>query len=219
MKTMIAVPCMDMVHTMFMTSLMGMQRVGEVHYNFKLNSLIYDSRNQIAADAMDAGADRILWLDSDVTFEPDLMKRLSEDMDAGREFVTGLYFGRRSRPTPVIYRRVDPPAKDPASGLMKSTVTPDHDFAQKEPVFRVDGCGFGACMMSVDIIRQVWEKFGPPFTPYPWAGEDISFCYRLKLLEIPVWCDRTVQVGHLGVSVFNEETYRQQLARAGGEKA
>lgn len=212
MKTLIAVPCMDMVHSRFMTSLLGMRRVGEIHYDFKLSSLIYDSRNQIAVDAIENEADRVMWLDSDILFEPDLMERLSADMDTGLPFVSALYFKRSGKPEPVLYENIEPPQPNPETGILQMQIHPYFDYAAQEEIFPVDGCGFGACMMSTEVIKQVWDKHGPPFAPFPWAGEDISFCYRLKLLGIPVYCDRTIQVGHIGNHVYNEPTYLKQKA-------
>ena len=81
MKTLIAIPCMDMVHTGFMKSLMMMNRVGDIGFSIISSSLIYDARNTLAKHGVDGDFDRILWLDSDMEFEPDLLKRLSQDMD------------------------------------------------------------------------------------------------------------------------------------------
>ena len=70
MKTLIAIPCMDTVQTGFMLSLLQMRRVGEVGFSIISSSLIYDARNSIAKKAIEEGFDRMLWLDSDMTFEP-----------------------------------------------------------------------------------------------------------------------------------------------------
>ena len=68
-RYMIAIPCMEMMHTAFVSSLVNMRRVGANKVTFLSNSLIYDARNMLAAEALDTGADRILWLDSDMVFE------------------------------------------------------------------------------------------------------------------------------------------------------
>ena len=98
MKTMIAVPCMDTVPTRFMTSLLAMRKVGEpcIHY-FEMSSLIYDARNKIARAAIKEKCERVLWLDSDMEFEPDLMERLSARIDEGRESEEQRVRGRRLR--------------------------------------------------------------------------------------------------------------------------
>ena len=97
MKTLICIPCMDMVHTEFMKSLLAMRRPGETKIVISQSSLIYDARNNMARQAVKGGFDRVMWLDSDMSFEPDLMERLSARLDEGCDFVSGLYFTRKNR--------------------------------------------------------------------------------------------------------------------------
>ena len=48
MKTLIAIPCMDMIHADFVRSLLSMEINGQAQYTFAQSSLIYDARNQLA---------------------------------------------------------------------------------------------------------------------------------------------------------------------------
>ena len=43
---------MDMVHTIFMRALLGMNLVGECQYAISCSSLIYDARNNLAKQAI-----------------------------------------------------------------------------------------------------------------------------------------------------------------------
>ena len=52
MRILIGIPCMDKVDTLFMSSIMGMKRVGEIHFDIKKGSMIFDARNEIAVDAI-----------------------------------------------------------------------------------------------------------------------------------------------------------------------
>lgn len=204
MKTVIGIPCMDMIHTRFVSSLMGMRRVGQTHVIFKVSSMIYDARNLICSDAIEAGADRILWIDSDMTFSPDAMEILSADMDEGRDYVCGIFFGRNEKCPPVIYHEIQPPFL--LNGKPQSRIKRIDPYP-KDSLFETAGSGFGFVMTSVDLVRRVWDKFGPPFAPYPWCGEDLSFCYRVGQLGVPMYCDSRVKVGHLGQAEYNEITY------------
>ena len=76
MRTLVAIPCMDMVQTSFMKSLLRLMSVDETQISFRVSSLVYNSRNQLAAEAISQGYDRILFLDSDMVFQPDLLIRL-----------------------------------------------------------------------------------------------------------------------------------------------
>ena len=54
---------------------------------------------------MKAGADFILWLDSDVVFPSTLMLDLMDDME-GRDIVTGVYHMRRPPFRPVLWKKL-----------------------------------------------------------------------------------------------------------------
>ena len=205
MKTLIALPCMDMVHTIFMKSLMGMDRVGQTGFAFSCSSLIYDARNTLAKQAVTEGYDRVLWLDSDMDFQPDLLRRLSEDMDEGRELVSGLYFKRKAPVKPVIYQHLGYIKNENDDGVTPVAV-PYEDYP-KDSVFPIAACGFGGCLVSVDLIKRVGDKFGLPFSPAMGFGEDLSFCSRATQLGVELYCDSRVKMGHVGLGTITEETY------------
>ena len=81
MRTMIAVPCMDMVHTFFFTSMLSMRKPEGTELAVASCSLIYEARHNLAVKAINDGFDRVLWMDSDMNFGPDLMERLEADLD------------------------------------------------------------------------------------------------------------------------------------------
>lgn len=208
MKTLIAIPCMDMMPTGFVQSLLYLEKGEDVSVCFKANSLVYDSRNLLALTAIEEGFDRVLWLDSDMMFTPASMKIIMRDMDEyGAEMVTGIYFRRKKPFTPVVYSQLEEPGVDD-NGHMVARV---REFTAYPPdsVFPVRGCGFGYCMTSVQLLKEVCDKFGPPFSPYPWGSEDISFCHRVNKLGYQIWCDSRVSCGHIGQFVYTEENTKR----------
>lgn len=214
MKTLIAVPCMDMVPVKFMTSLLDLRKPEDSYYAVNANCLIYDSRNIFSSNAIQKGYDRVLWLDSDMQFDADLLERLSEDMDAdpGKKVISALYFKRKIPTTPVIYKRLDYGQSE--AGQIKATVESYLDYP-KDALFEVEGCGFGAVLTSVDILRDVWDSFGPPFDPMTHMGEDLSFCWRVKEIGESIYCDSRVKCGHIGSYEFNEAVYQNQTPMGG----
>ena len=113
MRTMIAIPCMDMVQTDFFRSCVGMDTEDDlVQWTTCQSSLVYDARNKLTDMAIEGDFDRVLWLDSDVVFDRHLYRRLSEHLDMGKEMVSGLYFGRKPNYTPVIYKRCESELRD-----------------------------------------------------------------------------------------------------------
>ncbi len=39
-------------------------------------------------------------------------------------------------------------------------------------------------------------------------GEDIRFCWRVKQLGVPMYCDSRIKVGHVGLCTITEEIYQ-----------
>jgi hypothetical protein len=154
---------------------------------------------------MEGGFDRILWLDSDMDFEPDLMERLSADMDEGREYVTALFFKRKAPIKPCIYSELAY-MRNPDNGNLTPIAVCMEDYPQDE-IFEIAASGMAATMMTVDLAKRVQEKFGQPFSPQLGFGEDLSFCGRAKQVGGRMWCDSRIKVGHVGRGVISESTY------------
>ena len=206
MRTMIAVPCMDMVHTDFFRACLGLEVAGEIQWTTSQSSLVYDSRNKLLDLAIEGEFDRVLWLDSDVIFDRHLFRRLSEHLDLGKEMVTGLYFGRKPPISPVIYKRCE--AEIHAGGLRP--VIESYTDYERDSLFPVAACGFGAVMTSVPMLRRVKDQFPLPFFPQQGFGEDLIFCLRATAAGAEIWCDSSIKVGHVGTAVYDEDTWRSQ---------
>ena len=210
MKTMIGIPTMGEVPVRFMASLLAMKRVGDVEFEVTDHSLIYDARNRIAKLAIEEGFDRVLWLDSDMVFGPDLMERLSERLDQGREFVSGLYFKRKQPPEPVIYR--DCCLREDAEGKPVPSAVVYRDFPE-DALFEIAGSGFGAVMTTVRLLKDVYDSFGLPFSPAGGLGEDLSFCWRARQCGYKILVDPSIPLGHVGYQVITKpfyEAFRRQ---------
>lgn len=206
MKTIITIPCMDMVHTQFMRSLLQMTKVGEVGFALSSSSLVYDARNTLAKQAVDGGFDRVLWLDSDMDFKPDMFVNLMQDMDDNNlEIVGGIYFSRKEPVVPVVYQKVGYYHDDE-----QDTVTPcalNYYEYPKDELFPCEGIGFGAVLMTTDLIKKVQDKYGLPFSPILGFGEDLSFCIRARDVGATIMCDSRIKVGHVGLRTYTEEHY------------
>lgn len=206
MKTLIAIPSMDMVHTQFMLSLIGMRRIGETIIANSQATVIHTSRDILARHAIEMQCDRVLWLDSDMKFGSDIMERLCADMDEGREMVSAIYFGRRYPVTPIIYESIDYNPQDADSAGVPNIY---HDYPE-DSIFPVAGCGFGACMMSAQLLTRVKQRFRYPFQPIPGLGEDIAFCWRAAQVGAKIYCDSRIKPYHIGMYNYSEADYMGQ---------
>ena len=205
MKTLIAVPCMDMLPVGFVQSLLYMHKGDAPTVYLKPNSLVYDSRNLLSLYAIENKFDNVLWLDSDMMFPPDTLTNLlchNEDM------VSGLYVKRHDPNDPVLYEVIEEPKRNETTGYLEKDIRTYGDYP-RDAFFPVAGCGFGCVLTSTKLLKDVWDKFGPAFTPYPWASEDISFCYRVNQLGYTIWCDSTIPLGHIGTKVYTELDFKR----------
>ena len=111
MRTLIAIPCLDMVHTLFFASMLSLRKPEGTEVAIASCSLVYESRHTLALKAINEGFDRVLWLDSDMTFDPDMLERFSADLDQGLDFVCGLFFTRKNPIKPCVYEVCRPRKK------------------------------------------------------------------------------------------------------------
>ena len=205
MKVLIAVPCHDYVHADFTRCLMELERPSGTGFAMLTGSLIYTARTVIANKAVEQGFDRVLWLDSDMTFKPDLLLELSADMDEGLDMVTGLYFTRKKPVQPVIMDELHWKVRD--DGWVDTGFHVYEDYPQ-DSLFEIAGCGFGCCMTSAKLLRAMNKRHGSPFYPLMGMGEDTTFCIRARDAGYKIFCDSRVKCGHISQQEVTEESWR-----------
>ena len=75
MKTLIAVPAMEQIFTVTAQCLMNLRTVDEVFTQFAVRMPVDVARNTLAKYALENEFDRILWIDSDMTFNHYTIRR------------------------------------------------------------------------------------------------------------------------------------------------
>ena len=191
---------MDMLPVGFVQSLLYMHKGDNPTVYFKPNSLVYDSRNLLSLYAIENNFDNVLWLDSDMFFPPNTLTKLEAyNMD----MVTGLYVKRHEPVEPVLYEKIEEPERG-SDGKLIANISSYTNYPQ-DSFFPVAGCGFGCVLTSTKLLKHVWDEYGPAFTPYPWASEDISFCHRVNQLGYQIYCDSSISCGHIGQFIYTEQ--------------
>ena len=212
-KILIAVPMLHECRAEFtvsMLNLMGnLPNTADFAISVKIGSLVYEARNYLAMKAITDECDHILWLDSDMTFTPEDIFLLVEDMDQGMDYVTGLCFSRQLPTNPVIAKEIRW-ERNEKTGVVTHGADLYKDYP-RDQVFEIGGSGMACCLMKTDLLKDVAESFRlSPYYPMPQLGEDYSFCWRLHKLGVKMFCDSRVKIGHIGAYNFNEETYLRQ---------
>lgn len=159
----------------------------------------------------------LLMLDSDMTFDPDILDRLLEAADpVEAPIVGGLCFagGRTSAPYPTIYRQV------PKGDYV--TIARVEDYP-RDAMVKVGATGGACLLMHRRALAALEAKFGRDekgvAMPYPWFaegvvgpegepwGEDIIFCLRANSIGIPVHVHTGVKLGHVKTHIIDEVYY------------
>ena len=222
-KVVIGIPCMDTVSTSFFSSVLG-QRYDSCHqysYAIEAGSMVYDARGRIAQRAINAGADWLVMYDSDMvlpsTTTMALLDTAMGDMpcpDRGvkkKDFVSGLYFMRRLPTKPLILKELDW-YEDETLGAQEFAEA--YEDYPRDSVFEIAGCGFGCCIMSVEMVKHMTVAYRMnPFTPMPRLSEDYSFCWRARKLGYKLWCDSRIAPGHAGLWLYGEADWDRQRER------
>ena len=195
-KVLIAVPALDVMPVLSAYSMLTMKRDCPSRFSFIVRASCHDARNLLAREAIDSGVDRVLWIDSDMVFGDDLMLRLGADLDSGYDMVGGIYFRRELPTSPLVYRYID-------GETSKATVWKEYP---RDKLFLCAGYGFGAVMMTTELLRRVGDY---AFTPFNHLSEDLSFCARALEVGARIACDSRVKVGHVGQIVIGEQLYRR----------
>ena len=188
-RLLIAVPCTDYMHADFTVSLLRLtehlNREGINHHvEIMAGTLVYFARNSLACKAVNENYTHILFIDSDMVFDENIVETL---MFSGKDFVCGAFQSRKRPYGSCIYKSLNPPEKIKDYGGM----TP----------FRAAGCGMACTMISTEILKEVLQKFGNCFDPERIDGVafgvDLAFCWRAEKVGAELWCDPTARCGHI----------------------
>lgn len=192
MRISIIVPSGDMVHADFAMSLTRMvvttmSTGAEIMIVNPKSSLVQKGRWQGVKEALEQGADKIMFIDSDQTFPANaLLRLLSHDLD-----IVGASYRLRQEKIEYTARNFD-----------GSRIKVNHYRGLRS----VASNGLGFTLIDVDIFKLLSEPwFEVLFENGKWISEDESFCFKVSdILGKTIWVDAglTSEVGHIGTKVY-----------------
>lgn len=197
MKLMIAVPTTDYLHCDFVKCLLDLQAhllKNGIYANVRVvgGTLVYIARNRLACAAINEEFTHVLWLDSDMTFNHDILDDL---LFCEKEMVCGAFVSRRPPYGPCAF-----------TNLKLGQIEKVKEYGTHP--FRVAGCGFACVLTDVNLLRDVQMKYGTCFLPIDGYGEDLAFCVRVNEIGREIWCEPTVRPGHIAhVPVYAGEQF------------
>lgn len=165
-------------------------------------------------------ADYLLWVDSDMEFEPDALTRLVASADpVERPIIGGLCFGEDAETGlfPTVYKF----AKDP-HGRTQCIRLGDYP---EDALFEVAATGAAFLLIhrgALEAMRA--QNFNPVFPFFQElemydkpVGEDIAFCARARSTRtdvwpngIPIFVNTAVKIGHHKSHILTADKFRKQ---------
>lgn len=163
------------------------------------NSLVYDAREYIVQELLKSDCEYLFFVDNDMTFDPRTPLLLARHK---RDIVTAKAFKRVAPYQPCFYTRVG--IGDNGKPYMEIPL------AYGEGLLPIEGCGMACCLIHRSVFERVPE---PWFFPMREFGEDLAFCYRARQAGVEMFCDTTIQCGHIGATQVMESDFRAYLER------
>ena len=158
-------------------------------------------RNKVVQEFLKSGLEWLLWIDTDMAFQPREFDLVWESVDPEeRPIVSALYYS--SERHPVAFRN----RMRPEDGMVHAEAIPE---PETDELVEVDGVGFGFVMVHRALMEKVAEAFGPSHPHRPWfdcsdfgpyqepPSEDLSFCHRVRALGYPIYVHTGARVGHV----------------------
>lgn len=190
----VGMPCLDFIKTdtvmaMFQATA-AMQVPAKLH--FYKTSLVHDARNKIVQNAIDNKMSHIMFIDSDMYFEPEAINKLLEH---DKDIVAGLYYRKLPPHQPNITERKGDLLRFPR-------VWP------KNKPFKIFAAGTGFMLIKTSVFEKLeepWFYFASLGDQY--MGEDIYFCKKAGDAGFDVWVDPTIEIGHIGDYTYDRKDY------------
>lgn len=190
MRIAVCVPSGDEVKTDFFVSMAGLLTVphpgvGELMLLNPRTSLIENSRFLAVKEALRREADKVLFVDSDLTFPADALGRL---LGAGKPIVGATYARRREPFGALGYGIGDVPPG--ATGLWRFARLP-------AGMLLIDAAVFS-------IVPRPWFVARYQSITDDYLSEDYGFCDAATAAGLEIWCDLDLshEMGHVGQQTF-----------------
>lgn len=185
MKTLIAIPTVKTVQVEFLKCLLALHVPPGSDITVIDQAAIHAAREMAAMAMLKGGYDSLLFIDSDMTFPPDLLQKLQRHK---APVVSGMCFKRIPPYTPCFYKGLSYNDKG------QVTLEPFEPDGKPDKPFTAAAVGAACLLIRAEVFKKI--KY-PWFLPLPMVGEDIAFCLRLQQAEIPILIDPEPVIGHL----------------------
>lgn len=176
---------------------------------------IVQGRNDIALAMCDTSdAEWLMWLDTDMGFDPDIVDQLIESADPiERPVVGALCFGQKNdggKPYGARWMKTQPTIYEFVVLEDQAGVTPKFSY-DRDAMVKCGATGSAAILIHRTVLEKMRDVYGHDwYTPVRHEtgtvfSEDLSFCYRLAGIDVPLYVNTAVKTTHDKGGVFLDE--------------
>ena len=198
-KLAVLIPCKDTLHSAHALSLAEMVKFNtmndlDTHIFMDASTILLTQRQRLATEAVESGADYMLWLDSDMVFPATTAARL---LSHNEPVVAANYVRRQLPAKGVAYQSIGD-WEDPLP------------FEVYDDLVEVEGIGMG-CML---IKTSIFEELSKPWFDFQWSpasndflGEDMYLCQKISAAGYTIKVDSLLsqEMRHLGTYGFGPD--------------
>jgi hypothetical protein len=166
----------------------------DTHVFMDASTILLTQRERLATEAVNLGAEYLLWLDSDITFPATTAMRLM----AHDEPIVACNYIRRQLPAKGVAYEVIGNWNNPLP------------FDIYNHLVEVQGVGMGCMLMRTEIFSKIpkpWFEFGWSPDSNDHLGEDMILCQKMAAAGYSVKIDSQLsqELRHLGTWAFGPD--------------
>jgi hypothetical protein len=198
-KLAVLIPCRDTLHSAHALCLAEMIKLNtmndiDTHVFMDASTILLTQRERLATEAVNLGAEYLLWLDSDITFPATTAMRLM----AHDEPVVACNYIRRQLPAKGVAYEIIGDWNNPLP------------FDIYNYLVEVQGVGMGCMLMRTEIFSQIpkpWFEFGWSPDSNDHLGEDMILCQKMAAAGYSIKIDSQLsqELRHLGTWAFGPD--------------
>jgi hypothetical protein len=202
-RCVVLVPYLTHVEPRCEDSLRELERRGLEVRRFSATAAVDRTRSELATAALRDGFDELVWIDSDLQFEPDAVARLR---DYDLPIVGGLCARQGIGDLAVELEPGTPPLRRGEGGLVDVrylgtgfVCTQRIVYEDIQRTFSLPPCNtrFGATVVPYFLPMVI-----PAGASHWYLGEDYAFCERARQSGHKVVVDPALRIGRIGRSVY-----------------
>lgn len=169
-------------------------------------SVVSRARNLLVDDFLQSDCDTLMFIDADMTFDPnDIIRLLAFSGGPTKNIVGGTGVARKKEKTFHLNLDTDEDgnilmdamgltrAKQMGTGFMMVQRQVFETLIERHPEWRFHDVASG---------RTIYSLFDFKSTAAGYIGEDYNFCDRARAEGFQVWVDPTIKLGHMGVMEY-----------------